>query len=557
MQPVLQTPDLGSSPLVKEQETTVLLVQLLSMEWHTSARSDTAGVGSIQLKLEVEVVGPAHAPSDCNAEEPAGRSSSPLLGGARAEKHLSAFGIETQGGSTRWQLWQRCSLSQCGVWLAICGISLLLAFTATSDPLWQLFTTYWQYVLLAGLLLGLVWLCILSRVHRLPVVANAPRQQLRMNVDSGKVRILALNICLLPAGVNFSGKWLCDGDDKKAERLAQLEKLLDDFDIVLLNELWGSPWSGHHARFTGAALAKGFNVVTDPIGNVSNTGNMILSRFPLRNASSIIFQNYAGWQSMVPNGALHATTQLPTGEPLHLFTTHLQCTTAPPEELLPPASPSATDAFNHKMLDLLEKGEHVSGGKCDNVRARQLVELKSFMDSMVPTREDKYLLGGDLNIEGGSPEYSEMTRLFGRQSLNAPDFQPTYNTDSFLTPPGWRDVEYSVCLDHVLSNLDVEQFSVLQDDISDHRGLSVLVICPQPSVGLLACGASPNSSDSMAELADTALPVSPCAALSRALLTEEETEVAEDATYTPVFDQRAERGTGGTAGPVRVKIEIE
>jgi hypothetical protein len=36
-------------------------------------------------------------------------------------------------------------------------------------------------------------------------------------------------------------------------------------------------------------------------------------------------------QSLVPNGALHAATELPSGELLHLFSTHLQCTSSPPE----------------------------------------------------------------------------------------------------------------------------------------------------------------------------------------------------------------------------------
>jgi len=39
-----------------------------------------------------------------------------------------------------------------------------------------------------------------------------------------------------------------------------------------------------------------------------NSGNVILSRFPLRHATSIIFKATKGWQSFVPNGALHAAT---------------------------------------------------------------------------------------------------------------------------------------------------------------------------------------------------------------------------------------------------------
>ena len=70
--------------------------------------------------------------------------------------------------------------------------------------------------------------------------------------------------------------------------------------------------------------------VSDPVGALSNTGNMILSRMPLQNATSMVYKSTAGWQSFVSNGVLHATTRMPDGVLLHLFTTHLQCTTAPP-----------------------------------------------------------------------------------------------------------------------------------------------------------------------------------------------------------------------------------
>ena len=51
-----------------------------------------------------------------------------------------------------------------------------------------------------------------------------------------RLRVLALNMCLLPAGINFSGSFLVDGDDRKVERIGMLSDLIDDFDIVLLNE---------------------------------------------------------------------------------------------------------------------------------------------------------------------------------------------------------------------------------------------------------------------------------------------------------------------------------
>ena len=41
-------------------------------------------------------------------------------------------------------------------------------------------------------------------------------------------------------------------------------------------------------------------------------------------------------------------------------------------------------------------------------------------------------------------------------------------------------MEYDVCLDHVITNLkNVDDFSVLADNISDHRGLAVTIDCPR------------------------------------------------------------------------------
>ena len=252
--------------------------------------------------------------------------------------------------------------------------------------------------------------------------------------------------------------------------------------------MWACKWSlSTHRNFIGQAMESGFNVVrtsacagfataisrpltrlsgrvavrpvcaqvSDPVGALSNTGNMILSRMPLGNATSMVFKSTAGWQSLVSNGVLHATTRLPDGVLLHLFTTHLQCTTAPPTKTVDAEDVSA----EARMLKIVEGGT-------ENVRQRQLLELKAFMDRTVCMEQDKWLLAGDLNIVGGSEEYYEMVDLLGRQSLGAPDFVSTYNTESFLTPPGWRGVEYSVALDHVLTNLaNIEDFAVLDDNI--------------------------------------------------------------------------------------------
>jgi hypothetical protein len=96
-------------------------------------------------------------------------------------------------------------------------------------------------------------------------------------------------------------------------------------------------------------------------------------------------------------------------------------------------------------------------------------------------------------------------------------------------------VEYSVCLDHVLTNLDeVDEFAVLEDDLSDHKALTVLVKAPLPAdssgrmpvlgnaQGAGTFGApSPSAHAALDTQAETALdttavsPVSPCGQMAQ------------------------------------------
>lgn len=81
----------------------------------------------------------------------------------------------------------------------------------------------------------------------------------------GTLRAVAINMCLLPGGLAFSGSWLLDGDDKKKERIDKLLKHMDDYDIVLLNELWGCWWSSFHTHFYQRAIERGFHVCASPV----------------------------------------------------------------------------------------------------------------------------------------------------------------------------------------------------------------------------------------------------------------------------------------------------
>jgi ABC-type siderophore export system fused ATPase/permease subunit len=53
--------------------------------------------------------------------------------------------------------------------------------------------------------------------------------------------------------MNFSGSFLVDGNDRKRERLAMLLQLIEDYDIVLLNEVVCSHLFRAHAGTRAAS----------------------------------------------------------------------------------------------------------------------------------------------------------------------------------------------------------------------------------------------------------------------------------------------------------------
>ena len=114
-------------------------------------------------------------------------------------------------------------------------------------------------------------------------------------------------------------------------------------------------------------------------------------------------------------------------------------------------------------------------------RLQQLHELSRFVHAKVGT-QGHFVLGGDFNMVGGSADYQEAAKLFGRHSANAPTFAPTYTTRSFLTPPGWKNIAWDSNLDHMFTNLDVRDFQVKSTvDISDHLPMHLTVSQPRTS----------------------------------------------------------------------------
>ena len=108
-----------------------------------------------------------------------------------------------------------------------------------------------------------------------------PKKGLRAGATSAEsFRVCTINMCLLPGGFSFAGSWLFDGDDKKSERIDMLLAILDDYDVIMLNEMWGCWWSSYHPDFFERASERGFYVCSSRVRRPSHGAALTLGESP-------------------------------------------------------------------------------------------------------------------------------------------------------------------------------------------------------------------------------------------------------------------------------------
>ena len=225
-------------------------------------------------------------------------------------------------------------------------------------------------------------------------------------------------------------------DDKKKERLKKMLKLFSDYDIVCIQELWECFW-GKYGWFYEDCIKAGWFIAKTDIKWVTNTGNVILSKKPISRTGYKVFKHSGDWQRMFSNGILWAEV-----DGVNIFTTHLH-------------SDTISGWFSR-----------------DNVRSKQLKEVKEYINEKESL---EWILCGDFNIESNTPMYDKMVRILGSVSvLEQRGFPNTYNNRSFLVPPSWK--ERAMCIDHIFTNMDVEDCEVLVDvNVSDHYPLAITI----------------------------------------------------------------------------------
>jgi len=138
------------------------------------------------------------------------------------------------------------------------------------------------------------------------------------------IKLLSYNIFVRPPFINNNG------DDYKDERISEFLKSVHSYDIICLQEMFGS-YSTRRSNMIQKAQELGFLYHTaSPRPTTFSThvidgGLLILSRFPIAEAEFCSYPLGLGADYYVNKGALYAQIQVGNSR-LHLYNTHAQAT---------------------------------------------------------------------------------------------------------------------------------------------------------------------------------------------------------------------------------------
>lgn len=188
------------------------------------------------------------------------------------------------------------------------------------------------------------------------------------------IRILSFNIFLRPPGIKNHDS------DHKAMRLAYFcERVIHSYDIICLQEFFAYGTS-RQTKFLQYAKNAGFEYsLTLTSKNIINTsidsGLVIISRYPIIKSDRLTFKRGIKTDRFYSKGALYAKILCSPNRELNVFNTHLQSG----------ISSNNTDGVN--LSDALVV-----------TRCKQLMALKSFIDSCTADSTGPILLAGDMNV---------------------------------------------------------------------------------------------------------------------------------------------------------------
>ena len=125
-----------------------------------------------------------------------------------------------------------------------------------------------------------------------------------------KLKILLWNVWLLPSFIT---------DGKSKERAAMISKLLNDFDIVVLNEAFTNKYS-----LTKDVIHPYTIKTPRTFYKILDSGLMILSKYPIEEIHFLPFSELETWDQFSSKGVLKLIVNLGNNLKMDIYGTHLQ-----------------------------------------------------------------------------------------------------------------------------------------------------------------------------------------------------------------------------------------
>lgn len=285
------------------------------------------------------------------------------------------------------------------------------------------------------------------------------------------LRVMSFNACLLPPGITNAGS----GDDKEMERMRLFfSKFGFEQDVLLLSEVWDALWTSNENSVLRQvlAIANQYNFKHSyhkprEWYQLCNNGLVILSRFPIKNTSSVTFRSSAGLQWFIPNGAIGVEVPMVDSDSVHLFTTHIHA--------------GSLDTACCNSVEVTKR-----------IQKEQIIQVKELIQQCVATRQDEalWICSGDFNIDARGDEsvsadllleYEVLKNIMGSDSLlkqcGFPSTYPVPESGSFLVNKDF--IGEKTCIDHSFSSSSSNiriNVHILEVDglfLSDHAAISM------------------------------------------------------------------------------------
>jgi endonuclease/exonuclease/phosphatase family metal-dependent hydrolase len=246
-----------------------------------------------------------------------------------------------------------------------------------------------------------------------------------------QVRVLTQNCCLLPHYL-FQSK----GDDNRAQRAELIHRMVQRYDIVLLQEVFSTRWCSQWRELFSNVPGMSSLLTVKGVEKFTDSGLVILSRYPIVKSSFHRFRSKSFTNSVIDRGFLYAAIQV-GDKVVHVVNSHYNP--------------------NECHIGPLPAGEY---------RRRQLGEIQAFRNGS-GDRDGNWIIGGDFN---------DTTTVFNLRPMNITFAREQLPTSHSLVPFAIADNGPHLCIDYIASNMTFSYYRRVETLISDHYGVEAGIV---------------------------------------------------------------------------------